>query len=372
MNYLSLISFLFFAKILFGQVQLVPNKNVKIQFESLTHLDTVYRYDDMVFNNDTTYFTFVFKNRGKVPASFNNLIPLTNDSIAFVSYYPINPVRKGVTDSIVIGFPASLANSQQTIERRFPINSNARKRDTLTIYRHFEWTKNELKCDSLKLADSSVRIVRNLGLDNGILFVNVHANELTSVAAMYRYPDRINFIHLEQSAQRHVHFNLHEEQYAPDPNRIYSDTGRVLTIGERVPYLDSALLLTEELSQKIISYVDEYKVIVAMHNNTDSFYSILSYKEDGGEAKNTELLYINPLMDPDDFIYTTSNELFERFKLRGVSVILQDNDNCVDDGSLSVFCAKSKKDYVNIETQHGHLDEQLEMMKIVLEELSSY
>jgi hypothetical protein len=219
------------------------------------------------------------------------------------------------------------------------------------------------------LGDSVVRLVNHITHDSDVLFVNVHANELTSVAAMYRYPDDINFIHLEQSAQRHIHFNLNDNQYSPDPNRIYSDSGRVLTIGEQVLFLDSALSVTKELSKRVIDFVDDYKMIVAMHNNTDSFYSILSYQEGGAEAQNTKLLHVNPNLDPDDFIYTTSIVLFERFRSIGLNVILQDNDNCVDDGSLSVYCGKNGQPYVNIETQHGHLDEQLELMKIVLEEL---
>ena len=48
-----------------------------------------------------------------------------------------------------------------------------------------------------------------------------------------------------------------------------------------------------------------------------------------------------------------------------VNVILQDNRNFVDDGSLSTYSALNDIRYVNIETEEGHLEKQLELIRLV-------
>ena len=40
-------------------------------------------------------------------------------------------------------------------------------------------------------------------------------------------------------------------------------------------------------------------------------------------------------------------------------MILQDNENCIDDGSLSVYCGKRNIPYANVEAEDGHLTEQI-------------
>jgi hypothetical protein len=50
-------------------------------------------------------------------------------------------------------------------------------------------------------------------------------------------------------------------------------------------------------------------------------------------------------------------------------IVLQDNTNVTDDGSLSVFCARGGIDYVNVEAEHGHLVRQLKMMIFVFQKL---
>src|SRR5690606_32862496 len=101
-------------------------------------------------------------------------------------------------------------------------------------------------------------------------------------------------------------------------------------------------------------------------NNTDINYSIKSYLPDGDEAKNTKDIYINDEMDPDDFIYTTDQVFFEKLKSKKINVILQDNKNFVNDGSLSVYCGINEILYINIEAQLGHFKEQLRLIEIVM------
>ncbi|MBK8927556.1 MAG: hypothetical protein IPM74_17060 [Crocinitomicaceae bacterium] len=76
-------------------------------------------------------------------------------------------------------------------------------------------------------------------------------------------------------------------------------------------------------------------------------------------------------MDPDDFIFTTDKNLYDHLSQLPVNIILQDNDNCKDDGSLSVYCGRKGIPYVNIEAEYGHLTEQVKLIEMVVSEIVS-
>ena len=106
------------------------------------------------------------------------------------------------------------------------------------------------------------------------------------------------------------------------------------------------------------------ELIVAVHNNLDE--GDLTIKTLGMLSKQ-ELtdVFVNPERDIDDFFYVTTRRDFEFFKAKNFNVVLQNNETVTDDGSLSVYCGKQKMRYINIETEHGHLLEQIEMLENV-------
>ncbi|NRA13174.1 MAG: hypothetical protein HRT57_14595 [Crocinitomicaceae bacterium] len=203
-------------------------------------------------------------------------------------------------------------------------------------------------------------------LDPPIIFLNLHENEQTSIEALKKYaPDTaISYTYLEHGGERRISFTIGEEKYNFDPNRMFTKKGRKHTLRDGGNHSKKANYQVEKFATDFLSTISEASAIVAVHNNTDSNYSILSYKPDGSESKNTDSLYINPEMDPDDFIYTTNLAFYQAMVKHKISVILQDNKKFVDDGSLSVYCAR-RVCYVNIETEHGHLDKQLELLQLI-------
>jgi hypothetical protein len=54
----------------------------------------------------------------------------------------------------------------------------------------------------------------------------------------------------------------------------------------------------------------------------------------------------------------------------GYNSIWQDNVNARKDGSLSVYCGEKGKRYINIETEHGRLNQYIEMLYKLLAILS--
>ena len=206
---------------------------------------------------------------------------------------------------------------------------------------------------------------------NKILFLNVHQDEQTSIDAIQTFAKDIplNFAYLHHQSTRLVKYQIGKHFYTVDPNRIYTKQGRLNTIESKHKITLKSRFVAKKLAKYIINLISNYGIIVTLHNNSDVNYSIKSYLPGGDEAQNTAEVYINPSMDADDFIYTTKKQYFDYLKQANYNVILQDNTNFVNDGSLSVYCGINKIPYINIEAQLGHYDEQLELIKVVYEML---
>ena len=227
-------------------------------------------------------------------------------------------------------------------------------------------SQTDLNPDVHILGDTEVRIIEQKGNKNSnILFFNMHENETTSIEALKSYSDSfaINFIYLEHEGERRISFSEAGKKHSVDPNRIFTQKGRKATLEAGGHYSKKAENLVQDFADFLLMKLD---FIIAMHNNTPDAYSIHSYAPEGSEAQNTAKLYINPDIDPDDFIYTTDKAIYHELERQKINVILQDNKKFVDDGSLSVYCGQNNIRYVNIETQEGHLEEQIRLMKLIL------
>ena len=193
----------------------------------------------------------------------------------------------------------------------------------------------------IQLGDSTLMITHKYSNNNSkILFLNIHEDENTSIEAIDEFVKQtpLNFVLLNHNKTRRIAFNLKNKTYTVDPNRIYTKKGRRLTLEPKKLFRKKALKNTEKLANEILMVVNQYNIIVTMHNNTDVNYSIKSYLPNQDEAKNTAEVYISKNWDADDFIYTTEKNYFDYLKAKDVNVILQDNTNYVNDGSLSVYC----------------------------------
>ena len=206
------------------------------------------------------------------------------------------------------------------------------------------------------------------------IFLNVHEDENTSIDVLHAYSlkEPIHFFYLKHLQTRRIEFQLQDKTYNFDPNRIFTKKGRKNTLKDGELYSAKANRAVKQLAKEIIERIKNAKIVIAVHNNTDVNYSIKSYLPGGDEAQNTANIHINPDVDADDFIYTTDQFLFNAFKEKNVNVILQDNKGYVNDGSLSVYCGKNEIPYINIETQKGHFNEQMNLMTIVLNVIRSY
>ena len=225
---------------------------------------------------------------------------------------------------------------------------------------------------TLEVGDSVIHVINeNTKSENEILFINVHENELTSVEALRLFDTekKYRFIWLHHNGSRRIYFNHQNIVYSIDPNRIFTHKGIEETIAFDKLFSRKAERMAKSFAHEILKLLRGSGWVISLHNNTPDNYSVFSYQAGGDEYGNAEQLHIDESMDPDDFIFTTDRILFDHLSQLPVNVILQDNENCKDDGSLSVYCGRKGIPYVNIEAEYGHLDEQVKLIDMVVSEI---
>ncbi len=217
------------------------------------------------------------------------------------------------------------------------------------------------KSIGLLLGQDSLYIQRDSArpLHRGFYFVHVHEDETTSDSAGRRYLQLHGgkMISLHQDGNRLVEFVLDDFLYRIDPNRIFSVDGIRQTL-----YLlnhrsaAGAIAACRRLANAQLQQLYGARLVVALHNNTRGHFSVNSYNH-----SNSARVYKNDQMPPDNFVLTTEPDIFRFLKQKGINAVLQQESN--NDGSLSAYCYKRKIPYINIETEHGQLQEQLALME---------
>lgn len=226
-----------------------------------------------------------------------------------------------------------------------------------------------------KLAENTVPIrIQQYGDRNGIVFINLHDDEITSVDAAKRILEEHGgmLIEVENNAQRNIRFRLGQYFYKVDPNRIFSKEGVKKSLNELGRTSARAIDEASKLGERIVELIPaETECVIALHNNTPGFFSAIEYTPGNKRDVDSKTVYLNPEQDADDFFLTTDDALYEKLVDKGFNTILQDNKNCTEDGSLSVYCGKKNTRYVNCETEHGKTGQYYQMMQTLLSLLNS-
>jgi hypothetical protein len=220
---------------------------------------------------------------------------------------------------------------------------------------------------SLKLGSSMVAFETIQNKTDTILFLNLHSNETTSIKAIKQVLPKYfgKFIGLRNGGKREVRLSENGMPVVFDPNRIFTQLGIGKTLRYYACYSESNVKLLKSFSSELIKNISMTKHLIALHNINDGGFSAKSTLKQKLSNKDALDVYVNPERDEDDFYYVTEKSKFDSFKKLGYNVILQDNERVEDDGSLSVWCGKNGIDYINIECQDGHLQEQIQMIREV-------
>lgn len=229
-----------------------------------------------------------------------------------------------------------------------------------------EPTDAQLKRFEYQLGNNAVVTVLHEVAGSNLLFFNMHDDENTAVEAGLRVIELRGgrLLELQHSGNRLVSFEIASTTYKFDPNRIFTPLGIKKTLDRYSQAAPSAVQAVQSFSNSLIedSRLGETELIVTLHNNGEGEYSAESYLPEGEYAIDAEAVHIQAGLDPDDFFFVTQDRLFQLFKSAGYNVVLQNNATVTDDGSLSVWAGRERIPYINVEAQHGHLAEQVEMV----------
>ncbi len=207
-------------------------------------------------------------------------------------------------------------------------------------------------------------------------FLSIHDDEDTAVAAgkanLAESGGRL--IELAHTGNRLITFALDGQRYTFDPNRIFSDTGIEKTLSKEGVYSVAAHGAVARFAQEYARAfaLEREPVIIALHNITDSDFSVRSFLPGADYGGNVVAIHVSPARDRFDFFFTTDRGFFDALKSRDFNVVLQDNERVEDDGSLSVYFARKGIPYVNVEADLSHLAEQTAMLRVLRQVLAGH
>lgn len=225
----------------------------------------------------------------------------------------------------------------------------------------------------VKLNNLNINLIKYAYGKPQINFLAIHDDEDTGVKAAFEY---IRFsggsiIDCQYGGTRNYKFSYQGTNFQTDPNSIYSYEGVVLGL-EKYKNIDSDDVIKhlQETSKTILDFYNAKKhgYIFTLHNNGDGGFGINSYLKGYELEKTADSVHVNFEMDPDDLILVTEVALFNNFKKQNVNVILQ-SDQGPEDGSLSVYAMANKIPYINVEVQHGHQQQHLQLIEIAIKVL---
>jgi hypothetical protein len=231
---------------------------------------------------------------------------------------------------------------------------------------------------ALALGDSVVHVVvaeRNAmraGRPSGLHLLVLHDDENTAGEAGHAFVEAHGgrLVELRAQDERYVAFALDGRAFSVDPNRIFTDVGVHRTLGADSAHA-GAVALARLFGDTLVAVYRPEAVVVTLHNNTPDRYSALSYAPGGEYARDAEAVHLEDGADPDDFFFVTDRAHYETLAAEGFNVVLQDNARVTDDGSLSVWAAREGVPYVNVEAEHGHLEEQVRMLEALARVLAA-
>ncbi|MGY3053978.1 hypothetical protein ACVWYG_002180 [Pedobacter sp. UYEF25] len=226
----------------------------------------------------------------------------------------------------------------------------------------------------IKIGNLNINLVKYSYKPNGVRFLVVHDNEDTGVRAAFEYIrwSGGELIDSQYGSVRNYNFIYMDDPYHIDPNAIYTEIG-VKTRLKMDPYSSSeAGDKIISAGKQILSFYDVEKTgyLLTLHNNSDGAFGINSYATEGELASTADSLYISPRWDVDDMLLVTDLALFNYLKKADVNVVLQ-SKFAENDGSLSIYAMLNHIPYINVEVQHGHQFEHLQLIEFAIAALKS-
>lgn len=231
----------------------------------------------------------------------------------------------------------------------------------------------------VEIGETRVEIVVHETGVPGLTYAHMHDDENTAVAAtlgtLRRRGGRL--VEVRHTGERNLSFRLGTTVHTFDPNRVFTEAGAEATLRDLGPYSEAARKNVRAFAEAFLAAIgletlrEGPGLLVTVHNNKAGFYSARSYDHGGEHEREAVRVRSGRETAPDDFFFVTEPRHYNLLQEGPYHVVLQDNAAATDDGSLSVWAASEELPYVNVEAQHGHLREQIDMLAFLNERLAT-
>jgi hypothetical protein len=207
---------------------------------------------------------------------------------------------------------------------------------------------------------------------NKILWIIIHSNENTAIDVgkycLSKYGGTLMIF--ENSNERNIAFDFKDKEYKIDPNRTFTKKGikeSLLKLNNNCSNSEIEILTDSIYFQfePLRTFLKGYNKIIALHNNTNNNYSIVTYSENGDENK-CDSFYINKALDADNFIITNLSKSFNYFKSQKINTVFQ-NSVYYDDGSMIIWAIINKKTYYNVESEFNATEYQKSLITKIID-----
>ena len=235
---------------------------------------------------------------------------------------------------------------------------------------------------TIQLGDRAITI--NIYQKEGkqITFFAPHYNEQIANRLARKYIDKYGGKLLEIESfdergnpSRYLKFKSNGQIYSIDPNRIFTENGRKCS-----GYPPEITSLIKIFAEKLLKLIfpkgvkilrNEEDFIVAVHNNSDvetkmkrqkygdltaSSFTKFRQRSHGFQEQADGVYLSNSEEDIDNFIFVSTPRYISYFAEKGFNVVVQKESSklfsrqcSIDDGSLSVYSAQNKIQYICLE-----------------------
>lgn len=199
-----------------------------------------------------------------------------------------------------------------------------------------------------------------------LTLINLHDNENTAAAAGHSFVAQHggHLIELEHGRGREVVVRLNGGLNRFDPNRMFSDQGLISSLKYFHNHSAEVFAYATAFRDTLVELLNarEGMTVIAVHNNTDGKMNIRDFRPGGWYGRDAREVFIAPQRDPDNFFVVIDPALFAALAGRGFNVALRAEEP-PDRGMLIDHCARRRARHITVETEHGQLDEQVQMLE---------
>jgi hypothetical protein len=197
------------------------------------------------------------------------------------------------------------------------------------------------------------------------LLVSLHSNEHDAISTMSRFAEdrQVNFLRLMNQDKKNVEALFLDRQISFDPNSIFTRSGRKACLLSN-KYLDRITdMEIRQFAQFMLDEMPSEETIVTLH--AEDSYTINHYISGGKKGRSARYIFKSADYKPSSYFLTTSEEIYNSLVQKNCNVVLLHKTKAKDDGSLGIYCARTGKPYVSIETAAGDKVAQEEMLEML-------